>query len=303
MVRMAQLRDVKRQIGSITKTRSITEAMQRIAYIKMARTRERAEAIRPYSQALLAVLARLVVVNPEYQPPPLMRRKPGGGVGLLVITTDKGLCGALNLRLLQHCVRQLRSWRDAGREVLVTVIGGRGLGTLRRAGARIVAEAANVPGDLLESEELLGAITVPLTQFIEGDIHELYVATNHYVNMLHHEPRIERLLPFDPALIEAPEREGADPVAGVDYLYEPDPAEVIDLLLRRYVESTIYRAVAENMACEQAARMLAMKAATDNATRIVGDLTRLYNKTRQEAITRELIEITAGADALSGDRP
>ncbi|MDO5625465.1 MAG: ATP synthase F1 subunit gamma [Pseudomonadota bacterium] len=296
---MPQLREIKRHIESVSKTRTITEAMQRIAFIKMGRARQRAEAVRPYSRALLAILSRLMAVHPDYRPP-LMRRQKGGGVGLVVITTDKGLCGALNLRLLQLCLGQLQSWQQAGRPVSVTVVGARGLATLRRAGARIVAEAAGVAGELLESEELLGALSVPLHQFIDGEIEQLYVATNRFDNMLVHQPMLERLLPVDPALIAPPEGEPVDPLDGVDYLYEPEPQQAIDLLLVRYIESTMYRAVAENVACEHSARMTAMKAATDNATRVIDELTMQYNKTRQETITREIIEIIAGADALKG---
>ncbi|MDO5288752.1 MAG: ATP synthase F1 subunit gamma [Pseudomonadota bacterium] len=296
---MSQLREIKRQIGSVRKTRTITEAMQRIAFIKMGYARQRAEAVRPYSRALLAILARLMAVNPDYQPP-LMRRSTGGGVGVLLVTTDKGLCGPLNLRLLQVCLRQMASWEKAGRQVCVTVIGSRGAAAMRRAGVRIVAEASGVTGDVLESEELLGALAVPLHQFVDGDISELYIATNRFQNMLVHEPMLERLLPADPALITLPEGEAATTMGGVDYLYEPEPRQVIDVLLARYVESTMFRAVAENLACEHCARMTAMKAATDNATHVIEELTMNYNKMRQETITREIIEITAGADALQG---
>lgn len=299
---MSQLQEIKRQIGSVRKTRTITEAMQRIAFIKMGHARQRAESVRPYSRAVLAILARLMAVHPDYRPP-LMRRHTSDAVGLLVITTDKGLCGPLNLRLLQLCVSQLQSWRQAGRDVQLTVIGSRGLATLRRAGARIVAQASNIAGDPLASEELLGALQVPLHQFIDGQISQLYIATNRFASMLHHEPLLERLLPVDPRLIQVPEGEPLDPTSGIDYLYEPGPNQVIDQLLLRYIESTMYRAVAENIACEHAARMTAMKAATDNATHVIESLTTRYNKTRQESITREIIEITAGADALQTGGP
>lgn len=298
---MSQLQEIKRQIHSVSKTRTITEAMERMATIKVGVARQRAEAVRPYSRALLAILSRLMAVHGDHRPP-LMRRRSGGGVGLLVITTDKGLCGALNLRLLQMCLRQLISWRDAGRQVSVTVVGARGIGVLRRAGARIVAEVSGVTGDLLESEELLGALAVPLHQFIDGEIDQLYVATNRFENVLVHEPMLERLLPVDPALLSAVP--GSDTpieaLGGVDYLYEPNATQVMDQLMLRYVESMIYRAIAENQACEHSARMTAMRAATDNATRVIDEMTMRYNKARQETITREIIEITAGADALKG---
>lgn len=299
---MSQLNEIKRKIGSVSKTRAITEAMQRIASVKVGYARRRAEAVRPYTQALLGILRRLVTVRPEYAPA-LMRSKGSGGVGLFVVTTDKGLCGALNVRLLQLCVRKMQSWQEAGQQVYVTAVGNRGLGVLRGAGANIVAEAASVSGDVLESEELLGAVAVALQQFIDGEIDQLWVATNRFVNALAYEPVLERLLPVEADLLEhisisAP-APAANPADSVDYLYEPDPEHSINLLLMRYVESMMYRAVADNVACEHSARMMAMKAASDNATRLIDLLTHSYHKTRQEAITRELIELTAGADALA----
>ena len=299
---MSQLNEIKRKIGSVSKTRAITEAMQRIASVKVGYARRRAEAVRPYTQALLGILRRLVAVRPEYAPA-LMRAKKGngGGVGLFVVTTDKGLCGALNVRLLQQCVRQMLAWQQEGRQVFVTVVGSRGLGVLHSAGAHIVAEAAGISGDVLESEELFGAVAVALQQFIDGEIDQLWVATNRFVNALAYEPTLERLLPVQADLL-GHVGEGApavNPADRVDYLYEPDPAHSINLLLMRYVEAMMYRAVANNVACEHSARMMAMKAASDNATRLIDLLTHSYHKTRQEAITRELIELTAGADALA----
>ena len=299
---MSQLNEIKLKIGSIGKTRAITEAMQRIASVKVGYARRRAEAVRPYTQALLDILQRLVAVRPEYAPA-LMREKKGGsgGVGLFVVTTDKGLCGALNVRLLQVCVRQMQVWQEEGRQVYVTAVGSRGLGVLHSAGAHIVAEAAGISGDVLESEELFGAVAVALQQFLDGEIDQLWVATNRFVNALAYEPTLERLLPVEAELLERISA-GDDipsPTDNVDYLYEPDPEHSINLLLMRYVESMMYRAVANNVACEHSARMMAMKAASDNASRLIDLLTHTYHKTRQEAITRELIELTAGADALA----
>ena len=299
---MSQLNEIKLKIGSIGKTRAITEAMQRIASVKVGYARRRAEAVRPYTQALLDILQRLVAVRPEYAPA-LMREKKGGsgGVGLFVVTTDKGLCGALNVRLLQVCVRQMQVWQEEGRQVFATAVGNRGLGVLRGAGAHIVAEAAGISGDVLESEELFGAVAVALQQFLDGEVDQLWVATNRFVNALAYEPTLERLLPVEAELLERISA-GDDipsPTDNVDYLYEPDPEHSINLLLMRYVESMMYSAVANNVACEHSARMMAMKAASDNASRLIDLLTHTYHKTRQEAITRELIELTAGADALA----
>jgi len=294
---MAQLRDIRRQIESVGKTRQITEAMRRIAYVKMNHARKRAESLRPYSRALLRVVARLMRVERDYVPA-LMQVRAQRRVGLIVVTTDRGLCGALNARLLARCQQQMDRWRSERSEVSVTVIGGRGAQALTRAGYAPQAEASRI-GDVpdLDVEALLGAISVPLHQFLGGEIDAIYVASNHFVNALTHQPMLLRFAPFDPAL--APDLPGArQGGVSVDYLYEPDPRSVIDGVLLRYVESGILRAIIENVACEHCARMTAMQAASDNAGRLIDELTHRYHKTRQEAITRELSEIVSGAQAL-----
>jgi len=297
---MPQLREIRQQIASIGQTRQITLAMQRIAFIKMRRAKEFALMLRPYSRNLNRIVARLIAVETDYLPALRAQRQPARRIGLIVVTTDKGLCGALNTRLLHLAVSQIDSWQQAGREVSVTAIGARGLGTLRRAGARIVAQAINTGeiGGAGSMEPLIGAVAVPLHQFIDKEIDALYVATNRFVNSLQHEPALARILPFDPRMLELPAPDGS-----VDYVYEPEPGPVIDAALLRYVETVILRAIAENAACEQSARMTAMKSASENASRMIDELTVQYNKRRQEAITRELAEIIAGADALSGEGP
>lgn len=294
---MSQLREIRQQIASIGQTRQITQAMQRIAFIKMRRAKERALTLRPYSRHLNRIVARLMALETDVRPALLASRLPAHRIGMIVVTTDKGLCGSLNTRLLHMAVTQLDSWQRAGREVSVTAIGARGLGVLRRAGARIVAQAVHV-GELGtdDADALMGAIAVPLHQFIDGEIDALFVATNRFVNSLQHEPVLARFLPFSPEMLELPA-----PGSSVDYLYEPEPGPVIDAALMRYVETVIFRAIAENAACEQSARMTAMKAATENASRMIDELTVKYNKRRQEAITNELEEIIAGADALRGE--
>jgi F-type H+-transporting ATPase subunit gamma len=293
---MAQTRDIRRQIDSVGKTRQITDAMRRIAYVKMTHARKRAESLRPYSRALVRIVARLMRVDRDYVPA-LMQVRPLRRVGLIVVTTDRGLCGALNARLLARCQTQIGQWQAEQCEVSITAIGSRGAQALVRAGYTLQAEASNI-GDVpnLDVEALLGAISVPLHQFLSGQIDAIYVASNHFVNALTHQPVLVRFAPFDPALAtELPD------TLAVDYLYEPDPRTVINGVLLRYVETGILRAIVENVACEHCARMTAMQAASDNAGRLIDELTRRYHKTRQEAITRELAEITGGAQALQGE--
>jgi F-type H+-transporting ATPase subunit gamma len=294
---MSQLNEIRQQIASIGQTRQITQAMQRIAFIKMRRAKERALMLRPYARNLNRIVARLMTVETEYRPALLVHRQPARRIGIIVVSTDKGLCGALNARLLHLAIGQIDSWRRAGCEVSVTVIGARGLGALRRAGADIVAQAIHVgefdPGS---AEALMGAVAVPLHQFIDGAIDALHVGANHFVNSLQYEPVLMRFLPFDPRILELPA-----PGGSVDYLYEPEPGPVIDAVLLRYVETMILRAIAENAACEQSARMTAMKAATENASHLIEELTVQYHKRRQEVITRELAEISAGVEALRGN--
>jgi len=296
---MAQTREIRHQIESIGKTRQITNAMRRIAYVKMNHARKRAESLRPYTHALLRIVARLMQVDRDYVPA-LMQVRPQRRVGLIVVTTDRGLCGALNARLLARCQTQIDQWQTEQKQVLITAIGSRGAQALERAGHMPQAEATNI-GDVpdLDVDALLGAISVPLHQFLAGEIDAIYVASNHFVNALTHRPELVRFVPFDPAL--APELPDAHSGAvAVDYLYEPDAHAVVDGVLLRYVETGILRAILENVACEHCARMAAMQAASDNAGHLIDDLTRRYHKTRQEAITRELAEITGGAQALEG---
>jgi F-type H+-transporting ATPase subunit gamma len=286
-------RDSRRQSDSVGTTRQITEAMRRIAYVKMNHARKRAESLRPYSRALVRIVARLMRVERDYIPA-LMQVRAQQRVGLIVVSTDRGLCGALNARLLARCQTQINQWQAAQCAVSITAIGSRGAQALAGAGHTLQAEAINI-GDVphLDVEALLGAISVPLHQFLAGEIDAIYVASNHFVNVLTQQPALVRFAPFDPALaIELPD------TLSVDYLYEPDPHTVIDGVLLRYVETGILRAIVENVACEHSARMTAMQAASDNATHLIDELTRRFHKTRQEAITRELAEITGGAQAL-----
>lgn len=279
--------------------------MQHIAYAKLAKARKRAEAIRPYGRNIRGMVTRIIGSHCAYTPALMVKRTPVRRIGVLVVTTDKGLCGPLNTRLLQHCLHQIQSWQQQGIEVSATVVGLRGLALLRRAGVRIVAHVPCGP-EFEPTEALLGTISVPILQFMQGDIDALHVATNRFVNVLSYEPLVSRFLPLDGELVGVPEhlqplkdgsREGRPML---DYAFEPELERVVDALLRRFVETIIYQAIAENAACEQSARMTAMKAATENADRRIEELTVQYHQGRQEAITRELIEIVAGAAAIEG---
>ena len=259
-MQLTNTRDIRAQIANISKTRKITSAMQQISFAKLAQARKRAEAIRPYGRILRGMMARLVRVDQDYQPALMARRVPAHRIGVIVVTTDKGLCGPLNTRLLQQVVAQLSSWEQARRDVSLTVVGLRGFSTLSRAGFKVVA---HVPCgcEFQHSEELLGTMSVPIMQFLKGEIDELYVATNRFVNTLNYEPVVSRFLPLDDQLVGVPEylqpAIGHASYAPVDYVCEPGEPEAVDALLRRYVETIIYQAVAENAACEQAARMTA----------------------------------------------
>lgn len=299
---MGNIRDIRTKIANVGKTRKITNAMQQIAFAKLARSKKQAERIRPYARGIRTMMARMLAVSPRLSSPLMIRRLPVRRVGMIVVTTDKGLCGALNSRLLLQCMHRIDAWTQAGCEVSVTVIGTQGFAALRRAGVNVVAHVPTGK-DLGDPESLLGTMSVPIMQYVEGQLDELYVANNRFVNTLRYAPVIARFLPFDGEMGGMPPELHCgvipDPdAATVDYRYEPDAPAVVDALLMRYLEVMIYQAVAENAACEQSARMTAMKAATENCDRTVAELTVHYNKTRQEAITRELIEIVAGAAAV-----
>ncbi|MGP1518093.1 MAG: ATP synthase F1 subunit gamma [Ottowia sp.] len=293
---MSQLSDIRRHIESTVKTRQITDAMGRIAFIKMGAARKRAEALRPYRNDMLRVIARFRATDRERLPALLGQREQGRRVALIVVCTDRGLCGPLNLRLLQICIRQLHKWQQAGCEVSVTAIGSRSLGPLRRAGANIISQATQI-GDATEPDDaLIGAIAVPLHQYVQGEMDHIWLASNRFVNTLTYEPQLRRVLPLPPDLFDAAQLPDAP---GAEYEFEPASGEaVVRLLVTRYTETLIYSAIAENVACEYCARMVAMKAASDNASRLIDELRLQFHKTRQEAITQELIELTTGADAL-----
>ena len=288
---MAAGKEIRGKISSVENTKKITKAMEMVAASKMRKAQERMRAARPYSDKVRQIAAHLSRANPEYRHP-YMASNAANVVGLIVVSTDKGLCGGLNTNLLRMVTTKIRDLQAAGKTVEVVAIGSKGLGFMNRAGARVLANAVGL-GDTPHLDTLIGPVKVLLDRFTEGAISEIHLCYNQFINTMRQEPTLQQLLPLTPGELDA-----GLPKHGWDYIYEPDAAAVIDDLLLRYVESQVYQGVAENMASEQSARMVAMKAATDNAGNVIGELKLVYNKTRQAAITKELSEIVSGAAAV-----
>ena len=278
------------KIRSVQNTRKITKAMEMVAASKMRKAQERMRMSRPYGEKIRTVAAHISHANPEYRHPFLVPRDSVKRVGLIVITTDKGLCGALNSNLLRRVLGRYKQWQAEGEEIEVCCIGNKGLGFMQRIGANIVSQAVQL-GDRPQMEKLLGAVKVMLDGYTVDRFDRLALSYNRFINTMKQEPVIEQLLPL------AGERLGA-PDTVWDYLYEPDAKAVLDQVMTRYIEAIVYQAVAENMASEQSARMVAMKAASDNAATLIDELTLVYNKNRQAGITKELSEIVGGAAAV-----
>lgn len=283
-------KEIRNKIKSVENTRKITKAMEMVAASKMRKAQERMRASRPYGEKIRRVAANLSHALTEYKHAFLHQRTPVKKVGLIVVTSDKGLCGGLNSNVLRMVLGRMKEWDDQGAGLQATCIGNKGLGFMQRAGAEIVSHVTAL-GDTPHLEKLIGPIKVQLDAFMAGEIDALYIASTRFINTMKQEPVIEQLLPLS-----------GDSVGSAstnwDYVYEPDPKSVIDDLLIRYVEAMIYQAVAENMASEQSARMVAMKSASDNAKNVIGELKLVYNKARQAAITKELSEICSGAAAV-----
>ena len=288
---MATGKEIRGQIKSFENTKKITKAMEMVSVSKMRKAQERMRAARPYADKVRSIAAHLGDANPEYVHP-FMKLNDAKTVGIIVVTTDKGLCGGLNTNVLRVVTNKLRDLQGAGKDVQAVAIGSKGLGFLNRVGAKVVSQATAL-GDTPHLEKLIGPVKVLLDAYSEGKVSAVYLSYTKFINTMRQEPVVEQLLPLSS---EEMRKHKSGP--GWDYLYEPDAQSVIDDLLVRYVESLIYQAVAENMASEQSARMVAMKAATDNAGNIIGELKLVYNKTRQAAITKELSEIVAGAAAV-----
>jgi F-type H+-transporting ATPase subunit gamma len=291
---MAGTKEIRTKIKSVQNTRKITKAMEMVAASKMRRAQERMRNARPYSEKVRNIAANLGKANPEYRPAYMVERELKKA-GLILVTTDKGLCGGLNTNILRALTNTLKDLSAQGVEVSCTAIGTKGFQFLNRIKAKVVSQVTQL-GDTPHLEKLIGAIKVQLDAYENGEVDAVYLAYTKFINTMKQEPVVEKLLPLSSDRLEQSAEEAKE--YGWDYLYEPDPQSVVDELLKRYVEALIYQAVAENMASEQSARMVAMKAASDNAKNVIGELQLVYNKTRQAAITKELSEIVGGAAAV-----
>jgi len=289
---MAAGKEIRGKIQSVENTKKITKAMEMVAASKMRKAQDRMRAARPYAEKVRNIAAQLGQANPEYVHP-FMRVNNEKAAGIIVVTTDKGLCGGMNTNVLRAVTNKLRELQNAGVETQAVAIGNKGLGFLNRVGAKVVAHATGL-GDTPHLDKLIGPVKVLLDAYAEGKIRAVYLSYTKFINTMRQESVVEQLLPLSSENIQSTDKKGH----GWDYVYEPDAQSVIDELLVRYVESLIYQAVAENMASEQSARMVAMKAATDNAGNVINELRLVYNKTRQAAITKELSEIVSGAAAV-----
>ena len=289
---MAGSKEIRNKIKSVQNTRKITKAMEMVAASKMKKAQDRMRASRPYVSRMVAIVRHLALANPEYRHPFLLKRPEVRNVGLIIVTSDKGLCGGLNTNALRLALSMIKGWQAKGIGVQVTAIGNKGLGFMHRLNMNVVSQVINL-GDRPHLDQLIGPVKVQLDAYIDGKIDELHLVATRFENTMKQTP-VERLvLPTADLGDEADKR--AYPW---DYIYEPDAKLVLDGLLTRYIESVIYQAANENMASEQSARMVAMKAASDNALTIIDELQLIYNKSRQAAITKELSEIVAGAAAV-----
>ena len=287
---MPGTKEIRVKIKSVQNTRKITKAMEMVAASKMRKAQERMRMARPYGEKIRNVAAHISHANPEYRHPFLVPRDSVKRVGIIVITTDKGLCGALNTNLLRMALNQYKAWQAEGEEIDVCCIGNKGFGFMQRIGANIVSHAIQI-GDRPQMEKLIGTIKVMLDGYTKDRFDRLLIGYTRFINTMKQEPVIEQLLPL------SGERLGA-PATVWDYLYEPEAKAVLDQVMTRYIEAIIFQAVAENMASEQSSRMVAMKAASDNAADLIDELTLIYNKNRQAGITKELSEIVGGAAAV-----
>jgi F-type H+-transporting ATPase subunit gamma len=287
---MAGSKEIRTKIKSVENTRKITRAMEMVAAAKMRRAQERMRAARPYAEKIRNVAAHLSRANPEYKHAFLAKRENVKNVGLIVVTSDKGLCGGLNTNLLRLAVNEMKAWEGQGKGLLVCPIGNKGFGFMNRIGAKVKSHMVGL-GDTPHVEKLIGTVKAMLDAYVAGEIDAIYLSYNHFINTMRQEPRVEQLLPL------TGEKLGTSD-ATWDYIYEPDAKKVIDELFVRYIESLVYQAVVENIASEQSSRMVAMKAASDNAKSVISELKLVYNKARQAAITKEISEIVGGAAAL-----
>ncbi|MEA3087027.1 F0F1 ATP synthase subunit gamma [Paraburkholderia sediminicola] len=294
---MAGMKEIRGKIKSVQNTRKITKAMEMVAASKMRRAQERMRAARPYADKVRDIAAHMSRANPEYRHPFMVSNEGAKTAGIILVTTDKGLCGGMNTNVLRASLQKFKELEGQGKTVEATAIGTKGLGFLNRLRAKVVSNVVHL-GDTPHLEKLIGAVKVQLDLYSEGKVSAVYLAYTRFVNTMKQEPVIEQLLPLSADQFERKDEDGTTPSTQWDYIYEPDAQAVVDELLVRYVEALVYQAVAENMASEQSARMVAMKAASDNAKTVINELQLVYNKSRQAAITKELSEIVGGAAAV-----
>ena len=288
---MAGSKEIRTKIKSVENTRKITKAMEMVAASKMRKAQERMRASRPYAEKIRNVAAHLSHAQAEYNHPFLIKRAIVKNVGLIVVSSDKGLCGGLNTNMLRLSVNQMKVWEADGKGIKVSAIGNKGFGFMSRVGADVKSHITGL-GDTPHVEKLIGTIKVMLDAYSAGEIDQLFICYTRFINTMKQEPVMQQLLPL------TGEQLGSS-AGHWDYIYEPEAQPVIDNLMVRYIESLVYNAVAENMASEQSARMVAMKSASDNAKTVIGDLKLIYNKARQAAITKEISEIVGGAAAVA----
>lgn len=285
---MSGEKEIRTKIASIGNTKKITKAMEMVAASKMRRAQERMAQSRPYAEKMRIAIGHVAHANPEYKHPYLVRRETVKGVGLVVVSSDRGLCGGLNVNTLKTSVQLVKEWLDKKAEVKVTALGNKAVAFYKRHGG-LVSQAAHL-GDSPHIEDIVGSVKVMLDAYDQGEIDRLFLVENHFVNTMTQTPNVQQLLPAEPS---------ADIEEHYwDYIYEPEAAAVLETMLKRYVESQIYQAVIENIACEMAARMVAMKSASENAGSLIDELQLAYNKARQAAITQEISEIVGGAAAV-----
>ncbi len=294
---MAVGKEIRGKIKSFENTKKITKAMEMVSASKMRKAQERMRAARPYADKIRNITAHLAQANPEYRSPYMRTGGNARVTGFIVVTTDKGLCGGLNTNILRVVTNRMKEVQAAGGQVQAVAIGNKGLSFLNRFGVPVTSHAVQL-GDAPQLEKLIGPVKVMLDAFVAGKLDAVYLCYTDFINTMKQEPKIEPLLPLGAEHLQQTEAEKQQ--YGWDYIYEPDAPSVIDELLTRYIEALVYQSVAENMASEQSARMVAMKAATDNAGNLINEFKLIYNKTRQAAITKELSEIVGGAAAISG---
>ncbi|HGS4434162.1 TPA: F0F1 ATP synthase subunit gamma [Vibrio cholerae] len=288
---MAGAKEIRTKIGSVKSTQKITKAMEMVAASKMRRSQDSMESSRPYAQTIRKVIGHVANASLEYRHPYLEERE-AKRVGYIIISTDRGLCGGLNINLFKKAITDMQTWKEKGAQIELAIIGSKATAFFNNSGAKVAAQVSGL-GDSPSLEDLIGSVGVMLKKYDKGELDRLYLVFNQFVNTMVQKPKIDQLLPLPKSDSEDMQRDHM-----WDYIYEPEPKPLLDALLLRFIESQVYQGVVENLACEQAARMVAMKAATDNASNLIDDLQLVYNKARQAAITQELSEIVGGAAAV-----